>query len=271
MSDAPPLETGHEPTTPIADTLLRRFLCNWSAAIDSLAVSMGGRILRREDLWAADAGRPAGYANGATLLRPLTPANVTEVLDALEAFYGFGSELRGEVVLCSPWPTPDLGPHGWYLMGHPPLHVLAPGHSLPPVPPGLRIEAVRDGIALRAWEAVAGAGYPFPEWDTLGPGTLIGEGVLGDPRWRLWVGWLEDRPVSIATAFVEHGISDVVLVATVPEARRQGYAEALTWRAALAEPGLPAMLLSSDPGRPVYERMGFLPLFRFTLWYRDRL
>lgn len=62
----------------------------------------------------------------------------------------------------------------------------------------------------------------------------------------------------------------MVLVATVPEARRRGFGEALTWQAALAEPGLPAMLLSSDPGRPVYERMGFLPLFRSTLWYRDR-
>lgn len=28
---------------------------------------------------------------------------------------------------------------------------------------------------------------------------------------------------------------------------------------------LPAMLLSSDVGRPVYERMGFLPLQRMTL------
>ncbi|MDP9367180.1 MAG: GNAT family N-acetyltransferase [Chloroflexota bacterium] len=267
---APPLETGHEPTTPIGDTLLRRFLCNWTEAIDALATSMGGRTLRRDDLHATDVGRPAGYANAATLLRPLTSASVDEVLAELAGFYGFGGDAGGEVVLFSPWPTPDLRSHGWSLMGHPPLHLLAPGRSLPPPPPGLRIDEVRDAAALRAWEAAAGAGFPFPEWDSLGPGSLIGEGVLGDPRWRLWTGWLEDRPVSIAAAFVEHGISNVVLVATVPEARRRGYGEAVTWRAALAEPGLPAMLLSSDPGRPVYERMGFLPLFRFTLWYRDR-
>ncbi len=271
MSDtARPLETGYEPTTPIADTLLRRFLCNWTEAIETLATSMGGNTLRLDNLHAADVGRPAGHANVATLLRPLTSANEEEILAALAAFYGFGGNASGAVVLFSPWPTPDLRSHGWSLMGHPPLHLLPPGRSLPPAPPDLRIEEVRDVAALRAWESAAGTGFPFPEWEAHGPGSLIGEGVLDDPRWRLWTGWLEERPVSIAAAFVEHGISDVVLVATVPEARRQGYGEALTWRAALAEPGLPAMLLSSDPGRPVYERMGFLPLFLFTLWYRDR-
>jgi predicted GNAT family acetyltransferase len=86
----------------------------------------------------------------------------------------------------------------------------------------------------------------------------------------MWVGWEGDQPVSAAATFIEAGINDVTLVGTVPEARRRGFGAALTWRATLAEPGLPAMLLSSDDGRPVYERMGFLPLLRFTLWYRPR-
>ena len=60
------------------------------------------------------------------------------------------------------------------------------------------------------------------------------------------------------------------LVATIPDARGRGYGEALTWHAARADPSLPAMLLSSDDGRSIYERMGFLPLQRITLWYRSR-
>ncbi|MCC6315456.1 MAG: N-acetyltransferase, partial [Thermomicrobiales bacterium] len=35
-------------------------------------------------------------------------------------------------------------------------------------------------------------------------------------------------------------------------------------------PALPALLLSSDEGRPVYARMGFLPLLRWTYWSRRR-
>lgn len=189
MTDAgPPLETGHESTTPITDTLLRQFLCNWTEAIESLATSMGGRTLHRDDLWAVDVGRPAGYGNAATLLRPLTPGNIDDVLAALTGFYRFGGDGRGGVMLFSAWPTPDLRSHGWQLMGHPPVHLLAPGCSLPAVPAGLRIEEVRDGAGLRAWEAAAGAGYPFSEWEAQGAGSLIGEGVLGNPRWRLWVG-----------------------------------------------------------------------------------
>jgi hypothetical protein len=49
-----------------------------------------------------------------------------------------------------------------------------------------------------------------------------------------------------------------------------GYGAALTWRATLTEAGLPAILLASDDGRPVYQRMGFLPLLRFTVWQHPR-
>jgi predicted GNAT family acetyltransferase len=84
------------------------------------------------------------------------------------------------------------------------------------------------------------------------------------------VGWVGNRPVSASSAWTEHGINNVTLVATVPDARGRGYGEALTWRAALADSSLPAMLISSDVGRPIYERMGFLPLQRITLWYRTR-
>jgi predicted GNAT family acetyltransferase len=86
----------------------------------------------------------------------------------------------------------------------------------------------------------------------------------------MWLGWEEDRPVSIAATFIEAGINNVTLVATVPEARRRGYGAALTWRATLADPALPAMLIATDDGHPVYEKIGYMTLFRFTIWSRSR-
>jgi ribosomal protein S18 acetylase RimI-like enzyme len=77
---------------------------------------------------------------------------------------------------------------------------------------------------------------------------------------------VDGRPVSVAASWVTGDLVDVVWVATLPQARRRGYGEALTWRAALTQAGLPAILLASDDGRPVYQRMGFLPLLRFTVW-----
>jgi GNAT superfamily N-acetyltransferase len=216
-------------------------------------------------------GRAAGYANTATLLQPLDPLHPESVLDSLNRFYRYGSgDTMGEMSLFSGWPTPNLRPHGWYLIGHPPLHLLPADATAPPPPPELTIEPVTDAAGLRSFETTIIQGYPFPELAAMGAGAMLGEGVLADPRFRLFVGRVGDQPVSAAGAFVEHGLSNVIIVATTPAARRRGYGEALTWRAALAEPGLPAMLLSSDDGRPVYERMGFMPLFRCTLWYRQR-
>src|SRR5207302_126437 len=123
---------------------------------------------------------------------------------------------------------------------------------------------------LRAFETAIVQGFPIHEVEAQGPGAGFSAGILADERYQLWVGWEEDRPVAAAATFLAAGISNVTLVATVPEARRHGYGAALTWRATLAEPALPALLIASAEGRPVYERMGYTALFHFVLWSRDR-
>jgi GNAT superfamily N-acetyltransferase len=135
---------------------------------------------------------------------------------------------------------------------------------------GLQIEEVRDEMQLRAYELAMVRGFEATELEGQGPGSVFPTGVLHDGRLGMWVDWADDRPVSAAAAFVESGVTNVMLFGTVPEARRRGFGVALTWRATLADPDLPVMLLAISDGRPVYERMGFLPLFRFAVWYRDR-
>jgi hypothetical protein len=44
----------------------------------------------------------------------------------------------------------------------------------------------------------------------------------------------------------------------------------MTWPATLADADAPSMLIASDLGRPTYERMGYLPMARFTLWAGSR-
>jgi hypothetical protein len=265
------LATGWEPDAPAGDTMLRRYLLNLAAATADPVAMMGGRVLRRDDLVAADLGRPAGYFNSAILLAPLTEASLPAMMRDLAAFFRLDRpDEHGMVVIFSAWPTPDLRPFGWGLMGHPPLHLRPPGGGRPTPPAGLTIEEIHDEDGLRAFERVAVEGYPLDELRPLMPGSLLSTKLLTDRRARFWVGSVAGEPVSGASAFVEAGIVDVTFVATMPHARRNGYGEAVTWAATLAEPTLPAMLLSSDPGRPVYERMGYLPLLRFSLWFRHR-
>lgn len=270
VSDPEP-ETGWLPTTPAGDSYLRRFLLNWSGATAVTARSFGGSVLEEPAFRLADSGRPVVFSNCATLMQPLDADTADISLGEIDDFFGFAGPSRiGEVLLVSAWPTGDLRPYGWHLMGYPPLHLLPKGAIATATPQGLRIEEVTDLSMLYAWERVTIEGYPLAGLEDAPPGSIVSEAWLKEPRHRLWIGWSDDRPVSCSSAWVEHGINQVSLVVTLPEARRRGFGEALTWRAALADPDLPAMLLSSDDGRPVYERMGFLPLQRITLWYRGR-
>src|SRR5215207_2088284 len=113
----PNLRAGWEPDTPVEDSLLRRFLVNWTASIEAHGLPMGGRAFRRDDLAAIDLGRPAFGVNVATLTAPLLSDGIEDVMTALDAFYGFSpGDTSGEVHLFSPWPTPDLRPYGWSLV-----------------------------------------------------------------------------------------------------------------------------------------------------------
>jgi hypothetical protein len=270
-TQSPLLETGWWPTTPAWDTYLRRFLLNWAGMVASTVQMLGGQ---RRDLPAvlmADSGRPLAFFNCATLMQPLSTETGSATLAEIAEFFAFADPSGlGEVLLVSAWPTGDLRPAGWNLMGHPPLHLLPTGAVPRAAPPDLDVKEVRDMEALHAWERVTIEGYPLDALTGAPPGSVTSERWLQDPRLRLWVGWVGNRPVSASSAWTEHGINNVTLVATVPGDRGHGYGEALTWHAARADPSLPAMLISSDLGRSIYERMGFLPLQRITLWYRAR-
>jgi GNAT superfamily N-acetyltransferase len=267
----PTLETGWLPTTPVGDTYLSRFLHNGAGMCAAIARALGGQSRNLPAVLMADSGRPVAFFNCATLMRPLAAETAAATLDAIAAFFAFDdSSRRGEVLLVSAWPTRDLRRFGWDLMGHPPLHLLPPAAVPRSAPPDLDVQEVRDLEALHAWERVAIEGYPLDGLASAPAGTVTAESWLEEPRLRLWVGRVGNRPVSASSAWIEHGINNVTLVATVPDFRGRGYGEALTWRAARADPSLPAMLISSDAGRPIYERMGFLPVQRVTLWYRTR-
>jgi GNAT superfamily N-acetyltransferase len=266
MSYAEPgLRAGWEPDTPVGDTAIRRFVTNWVSASASPVTAMGGECRADDAFAAANLGRPAGFFNSATLLVPMGDDTVDPTMAAINGFYAGTSP--GEVLLFSAWPTPDLREHGWQLEGHPPVMLRAPGPPATARSSDLDVTEVGDATALRAFEEVAIRGYPLDGTDSR-PGGFVDEAVLADGRMRCWVGWHQGRPVGAAATFVDAGINGVTLVATLPEHRRRGFGEAITWPATLAEPELPAMLLSSDPGRPLYERMGYVALVRFTVWHR---
>jgi len=80
------------------------------------------------------------------------------------------------------------------------------------------------------------------------------------------VGYLEDRPVATATALRVEGCRYVALVATLPDYRNRGFAEACI-RHALARAGAGRSILhATDAGHPVYTRMGYRDVCQFSMY-----
>ncbi|OLZ73467.1 GNAT family N-acetyltransferase [Streptomyces sp. IMTB 2501] len=129
-----------------------------------------------------------------------------------------------------------------------------------PSHPDLTFVRVTTDEQLQAYADLNSRAYGFP----LGAGR---DGLLGSTLWKnevhAYLGVRDGIPVTCAAAVETDGRLFVVLVATVPEWQRRGYAEAVT-RKALFEgaraTGLTrATLHATAAGAPVYPRIGFRP------------
>lgn len=226
---------------------------------------IGRRTAKWADVWVCDCGLPEPIVNTAALLRPLDEAGPPELTERLDAFY---AESGVPWILWSPWPTPDLAHLGYALAGQPPLMVRAAGAVVRALPQDLRIEEVRDAELLAVFDRALVAWYPLEHIDSEHGCRLVPTAALGTDG-RFWIGFSGDQPVTVAAACVTAGVVGVYCVATAPEARGRGYGGAITDVVARCEPELPAVLQSSDMGYPVYQRLGFEPVARYSLWIKS--
>jgi len=255
------LSDGWEPDASSTDTLVRRAVLVHASWPVEIARALG-RPWRRTDGWAgARIGDRGALTNPVILLSPHADpaAVVVEVEEVIPRPVPW--------MLISPWPTGDLAPLGLVLVGHPPLMARLPSPHEVPEAPGLEVREVTDGEGLAVAERVLVEGYPMPDLEPLAPGDLLAPAVLEGPT-RVWVGFVDGRPASVAAAHVHADAVLVEYVAALPWARGRGAGAAVTWAATLADPSLPAVLVASDDGRPVYERMGYVAIERWTAWLR---
>ncbi len=251
--------------------LLSPFSHNWAEALTGTVHSVGGRALHLPGAVALDVGRPAGLMNSVVLLQPPLADAVASLMAALDVFFAFNATARaGTVFMFTVWPVPDLTPFGWVCVEQMPLMARPPTEDASPAPPGLRISEVRSAQDLHHFEQVMVKGFPVPELEGLPAGSAIGPSILQDERFRFWLGWHDGQPVSASAAYVAHGVVDLIFLATLPQVRGRGFGSALARTATVVEPGLPAMLIASDDGQPVYARLGYQHVCDMPLWIRER-
>src|SRR4051794_31815192 len=150
------LTTGWEPDAPVNDTLLRQFVFNSADRVEHHARAMGGSVHVDDEVSAGDLGSPSAFGNQAILLRPLTEAATPDIAERLRGAFS------GAHVIFSAWPTPDLRPYGYGLIGHPPFMIRPPGGSAPVRPPELHVTEVDDAASMEMYERVFVDGYPVP-------------------------------------------------------------------------------------------------------------
>jgi hypothetical protein len=85
-----------------------------------------------------------------------------------------------------------------------------------------------------------------------------------------WVGYRDSRPVTTAATVTSHGVIGLYNVATMPNERGRGYAEAVTRHAIAAashQSGLTRVILQSTAqGERLYKRLGFREVSRVIVF-----
>jgi GNAT superfamily N-acetyltransferase len=138
------------------------------------------------------------------------------------------------------------------------LPMEAPGH------PELRFERILDGGMIEEFARLNCIAYGVP---VEASHSLVKEHTLWHAHAYGFVAYEGHKPVSTATAIINEGCVFLFLVATMPEARRKGYGEAVVrhaLQAAYAATGIRRTVLhATEAGYPLYLRLGYDPTVKF--------
>ena len=256
-----------DPGLPADDNLIKAYVLAYADLVEATARAMGWPVIRTDRFVAMDAGTNFPFQNCAVPLRPFGTDEADDLLGEVGAF--FAPRAGGPYMVWCGFPVPSLTSRGWILMGHPPLMLRPAGGPVPALPDGVELAPVTTPEDLDEFGRTLAEAFPVPPLIGM-PYGGYSPGLLDVPGWRMWTARVDGRAVGTSAVHVHGGVNDVEWISSRPEVRGRGVGAAVTWAATLADPALPAMLIASDMGRPVYERMGYLRLTRFALWYKLR-
>ncbi len=141
-------------------------------------------------------------------------------------------------------------------------HAALPRHAAP----GLEIRRVTDATGIDVHRRVVTAG--FGSAPAVADGTACPD-LLGRPGCVVYVGYADGVPVASGLGWQSGRTIGVYSIATIESARRRGFGAAMTARVVadgVAAGCDVAALQASEMGRPIYERLGFRTVVRYTAY-----
>jgi GNAT superfamily N-acetyltransferase len=141
------------------------------------------------------------------------------------------------------------------------------GFQSPATPEGVELRTVGTDMDVATLAHVQAEGSTF---DRATAEALFPVALLAEPGLRAHLAWLDHEPVAAALVHLDQRAAGVYWVVTLPWARGRGIGAALVGGAlADAAPRADyAWLQTSRLGRPVYERLGFVPAGNWVVWRR---
>lgn len=223
----------------------------------------GGRFAVVEEITLVAFDLPCFGLNNAVVLGVApSPERLFAVADEFFAGCEHGYTVRLEAD-AQPALEAALRARGWVAGDDLPVMVLPRiPEPVSPSPSGLVIRRVTDEALLRDYVARK-SDQPSP-WDGIDEMLHPSVACALDPDIALFVGYVDRRPIAQSALYRVGGIAEIGGVAVHPDNRRRGIGAALTW-AAIAEGGTrgctAAALAATAMGFPVYQRMGFVPVY----------
>lgn len=234
-----------------------------------------GEIAQLDGIVAIYSGLDYGVFNIALLTAPVEDSKTFEERMRETALFFQKRTMHWSFWLCH-----DLLSHGeraatQRFLGHMGLRSISspPGmlaeQLAPPIPrlPPIELRPVVDDATRQTFGQITSLCFEIP-------GAIARRVYIPERAWRGayqgFVGYAYGRPVAMVATVVESGTLGIYSLGTHPEYRRRGYGEA-TMRAAIEEvkrtDSIDRLVLqSTEAGYPLYRRMGFRDITRFTVY-----
>ncbi|MFB7618841.1 GNAT family N-acetyltransferase [Kitasatospora sp. NPDC056181] len=131
----------------------------------------------------------------------------------------------------------------------------------------LTVDEVLDADEFAEVERAVVEGFPITERQPWTRGGMLPGDLLREPGFRAWLGRIGGVPAGASLTYDDGRSTGVYWVATLPDHRSRGVARAVLETAlAGARHDLPATLVATQLGEPLYRKLGFIERGRTHWW-----